>query len=54
MRLLFVAFAISFCALVWVAIAVARHIRRHEPHPAGSADAPVMEQEATPPGSHRS
>jgi hypothetical protein len=29
MRLLFVAFAISFCALVWVAFSVARHIQRH-------------------------
>jgi hypothetical protein len=31
MRLLFVAFAISFCALLWVAFSVARHIRQHDP-----------------------
>jgi hypothetical protein len=30
MRLLFVAFAISFCALLWVAFSVARHIVRHD------------------------
>ena len=29
MRLLFVAFAVSFCALLWVAFSVARHILRH-------------------------
>jgi hypothetical protein len=38
MRLLFVAFAISFCALLWAAISVARHILRH-PHPAPEPDA---------------
>jgi hypothetical protein len=31
MRLLFVAFAISFCALLWVAFSVARHILQHDP-----------------------
>jgi hypothetical protein len=30
MRLLFVAFAISFCALLWAAFSVARHIQRHK------------------------
>ncbi len=29
MRLLFVVFLVSICALLWAAIAVARHIRRH-------------------------
>jgi hypothetical protein len=37
MRLLFVAFAISFCALLWVAFSVARHILRH-PHPSPETD----------------
>jgi hypothetical protein len=41
MRLLFVAFAISFCALLWVAFAVARHILRHEPQGANSTEATV-------------
>jgi hypothetical protein len=31
MRLLFLAFAISFCALLWVAFSVARHILQHDP-----------------------
>jgi hypothetical protein len=39
MRLLFLAFAISFCALLWVAFSVARHIRRHGQPGAGSTDA---------------
>ena len=30
MRLLFLAFALSFCALLWVAFSVTRHIRRHK------------------------
>jgi hypothetical protein len=29
MRLLFVVFIVSICALLWAAIAAARHIRRH-------------------------
>jgi hypothetical protein len=29
MRFLFAAFIISMCALLWAAVAVARHIRRH-------------------------
>jgi hypothetical protein len=33
MRLLFVAFAISLCALLWVAVSVARHILRHDSAP---------------------
>jgi hypothetical protein len=37
MRLLFVAFAISFCALLWVAFSVARHILRH-PQPGPEPD----------------
>jgi hypothetical protein len=43
MRLLFVAFAISFCALLWVAFSVARHILRHDRgrQGAGSTDASV-------------
>jgi hypothetical protein len=41
MRLLFVAFAISFCALLWVAFSVARHILRHDRGRASSADAAV-------------
>jgi hypothetical protein len=39
MRLLFVAFAISFCALLWVAFSVARHILRHEPQGANGTEA---------------
>jgi hypothetical protein len=31
MQLLFVIFVVSICALVWSAILVARHIRRHDP-----------------------
>jgi hypothetical protein len=53
MRLLFVAFAISFCALMWVAFSVARHIRRHEPHTAAGAEAPVLEPKGAPPSSRR-
>jgi hypothetical protein len=37
MRLLFVAFAISFCALLWVAFSVARHILRHDPAQPGAS-----------------
>jgi hypothetical protein len=37
MRLLFVAFAISFCALLWVAFSVARHILRHDPAQQGAS-----------------
>jgi hypothetical protein len=42
MRLLFLAFAISFCALLWVAFSVARHIRRHG-HPGASGTDASME-----------
>jgi hypothetical protein len=38
MRLLFVAFAISFCALLWVAFSVARHILHHDPGEQGGRD----------------
>ena len=38
MRLLFVAFAISFCALLWVAFSVARHILQHDPGKPGGRD----------------
>jgi hypothetical protein len=34
MRVLFVIFVLSVGALLWAAIAVARHIRRHEPQAA--------------------
>jgi len=45
MRLLFLAFAISFCALLWVAFSVARHIRRHgQPSPADAS----LEPEGVP------
>jgi hypothetical protein len=30
MRVLYVVFVLSIAALIWTAIAVARHIRRHE------------------------
>jgi hypothetical protein len=40
MRLLFVAFAISFCALLWVAFSVARHILRHDHAQAAGATEP--------------
>jgi hypothetical protein len=30
MRVLYVVFVLSILALIWTAIAVARHIRRHE------------------------
>jgi hypothetical protein len=30
MRVLFVVFVLSIIALIWTAVAVARHIRRHE------------------------
>jgi hypothetical protein len=59
MRLLFVAFAISFCALVWVAFSVARHILRHKTPGASVADAPLTEPDmqsdraATPAKSHQ-
>jgi hypothetical protein len=39
MRLLFLAFAISFCALLWVAFSVARHILRHGKPVASNTDA---------------
>jgi hypothetical protein len=44
MRLLFVAFAISFCALLWVAFSVARHILRH-PQPGAETDAAATKGE---------
>jgi hypothetical protein len=47
MRLLFLAFAISFCALLWVAFSVARHIRRHGQPGASGADGP-MEPDSVP------
>jgi hypothetical protein len=31
MQLLFLIFVVSICALIWSAILVARHIRRHDP-----------------------
>jgi hypothetical protein len=40
MRLLFVAFALSFCALLWVAFSVARHILRHDHAQAAGAAEP--------------
>ena len=37
MRVLYVVFVLSIIALIWTAVSVARHIRRHEargePHP---------------------
>jgi hypothetical protein len=48
MRLLFVAFAISFCALLWVAFSVARHILQHGKQRDASVDGaklPGMEAE---------
>jgi hypothetical protein len=50
MRLLFVAFAISFCALVWVAFSVARHILRHKvaEHGEGSRDASLEDPVIAP------
>jgi hypothetical protein len=32
MRVLYVVFVLSIIALIWTAVAVARHIRRHEAH----------------------
>jgi hypothetical protein len=55
MRLLFVAFAISFCALVWVAFSVARHILRHDPAQPGAVgrepDGGATSPESRRPGS---
>jgi hypothetical protein len=49
MRLLFVTFALSFCALLWVAFSVARHIQRHDGTQQdgrdASVDSPGMEPE---------
>lgn len=42
MRLLFLAFALSFCALLWVAFSVTRHILRHKA-PAGSGTEAAIE-----------
>lgn len=38
MRLLFVAFIFSMCALLWVAIVAARHVRRHNAARAGAQE----------------
>jgi hypothetical protein len=44
MRVLFVIFVLSVGALLWAAIAIARHIRRQEPHAA------LAEPDALEPG----
>jgi hypothetical protein len=49
MRLLFVGFALSFCALLWVAFSVARHIQRHK-----RSALPEPENFATPAENHAS
>jgi hypothetical protein len=53
MRLLFLAFAISFCALLWVAFSVARHILRHGKPVAGSADASIEPDSVAAPSESR-
>lgn len=43
MRVLYVVFVLSIIVLTWTAVAVARHIRRHEVHrelPAETLDEP--------------
>ncbi|HVW78231.1 MAG TPA: hypothetical protein VHB45_11515 [Alloacidobacterium sp.] len=45
MRALYVVFVLSILVLTWTAIAVARHIRRHEVHgepPAETLDEPEI------------
>lgn len=41
MRLLFVAFAISLGALLWVAFSVARRVLRHKPHGSAAMEAHI-------------
>jgi hypothetical protein len=51
MRLLFVVFAISLCALLWAAFSVARHILRHNDSHALEADTVSNSPESRRPGS---
>jgi len=46
MRLLYVIFVLSVAALIWMAFAVAHHIRRHESHRSSPATQPQPELEA--------
>jgi hypothetical protein len=46
MRFLFVVFLLSICALLWAAIAVARHIRRHDAQTKRDSPAEIVPIEA--------
>ncbi|HTZ90001.1 MAG TPA: hypothetical protein VMA71_06665 [Alloacidobacterium sp.] len=49
MRVLYVVFVLSILALIWTAVAVARHVRRHEAgrKAAGETNPEILEEAET-------